>query len=451
MASGFLGELMQTISDRGRRALNQAWAQFDQGSTPQTAQALLDLCEALLSRRGEASGVALAKTILSGYRAMPENARMVFLDGLQSGFGPDERELRLAVQAYATSPSGDALRALQTVVEPRRQELIRRLNQAPGGTAQLVEMRRDMLRLGGSSWRWSDLDADFVHLLSSWFNRGFLVMRQVNWDTPARILEKIIRYEAVHAIRDWDDLRDRIEPSDRRLFAFFHPRLVDEPLIFVEVALTREVPHAIAPLLARNRDLQASDEARTAVFYSISNCQDGLRGISFGHFLIKQVAEELQRELPDLDQFVTLSPVPNFARWLAASGDAEDRSLAQALADKQWTSNDETAAFLRPQVERAAARYFMTAKRDDGRPVDPVARFHLGNGASLDGIHWPADLSSGALSAAHGLMVNYRYDLTRIEANHESYAEAATVNVASSVRRLMSRPVSSLFPRIGTG
>jgi malonyl-CoA decarboxylase len=451
MASNFLGDLMQTISDRGRRALNQAWAQFDHGPPPQSAQALLDLCEALLSRRGEASGVALAKMMLNGYRALPDSERFMFLNGVQSGFGPDERELRLVVEAYATSPKADTLRALQAVVEPRRQELIRRLNQAPGGTEQLVAMRRDLLRLAASSKQCSDLDADFVHLFSSWFNRGFLVMRQINWDTPARILEKIIRYEAVHAIRDWDDLRDRIEPEDRRLFAFFHPRLVDEPLIFVEVALTRDVPHAIAPLLARNRSVMAAAEARTAVFYSISNCQDGLRGISFGHFLIKQVAEELQRELPDLEQFVTLSPVPHFARWLAASDYAEDRALASALADLSWIMKDEMISLLRPQVERAAARYFMTAKRDDGQPVDPVARFHLGNGASLDGIHWPADFATAALSAAHGLMVNYRYDLSRIEANHEAYAEAGTVMTASSVRRLLSRPALSLFPRLGTG
>lgn len=448
MSGGFLGDLMQTISDRGRRAIGQAWLHFDLPSGVLSVPQLLEHCNSLLSRRGEASGVALAAAILKGFAALPDDQRMLFLDGLETYYGPDPVALEQAVENYRKDGNSSTLRALQDAVEPRRQELIRRLNLAPGGTGQLVEMRRDVLRLSSDPKRWAALDADFVHLLGSWFNRGFLVMRRINWDTPARILEKIIRYEAVHAIGGWDDLRRRIEPEDRRLFAFFHPRLIDEPLIFVEVALTSDIPSAIAPLLEQDRTVQPAALANTAVFYSISNCQDGLKGISFGHFLIKQVAEDLKQEQPGLTNFVTLSPSPGFASWLSRSADPDDMALAGKLEMAHWQHSEAETATLRPLVERAAARYYTSAKRPDGRPVDPVSRFHLGNGASLDRINWPADTSENAVRTAHGLMVNYRYDLAKIEENHESFAERGIVITSSAVKRLCSRSSGTMFQRV---
>ena len=235
------------------------------------------------------------------------------------------------------------------------------------------------------------VDEDFVHLFSSWFNRGFLVLRRIDWSTPAIVLEKIIRYEAVHAIHDWNDLRRRIDPPDRRCYAFFHPALVDDPLIFVEVALTRDIPGAIAPILAPDREVSSRISARTAVFYSISNCQRGLAGVSFGNFLIKQVVEDICRDLPKLNTFVTLSPVSSFASWLARER-ADDTSIALSAADKEafaaldtpdWWRNEETAAALKEPLLRAAAWYFLRAKNKRGVPADAVARFHLGNGARL--------------------------------------------------------------------
>jgi malonyl-CoA decarboxylase len=285
------------------------------------------------------------------------------------------------------------------------------------------------------------LDRDVVHLLSSWFNRGFLVLRRIDWSTPANILEQIIRYEAVHEIRDWNDLRRRIDPIDRRCYAFFHPALVDEPLIFVEVALTETIPGAIAPLLAEDRPLVPTERARTAVFYSISNTQRGLGGISFGSFLIKQVVEELRRELPKLENFVTLSPVPGFMQWLKQASDVpvsdEERVLLENLDKPDWFENPELAAQLRAVLEPLAAHYFLKARTPKGRLIDSVARFHLGNGARLERIDWLGDLSPKGLRESAGIMVNYLYRLEDIEKNHEAYANQGEVIASGTVKKLL--------------
>ena len=298
------------------------------------------------------------------------------------------------------------------------------------------------------------VDADFVHLFSSWFNRGFLVLRRIDWSTPAIVLEKIIRYEAVHEIRDWDDLRRRIDPPDRRCYAFFHPALVDEPLIFVEVALTDGIASAITPILANKRQTLVPERATTAVFYSISNCQRGLAGVTFGHFLIKQVAEEIAREISRLSTFVTLSPVPGFANWLAGERaienspalNAEDREKFSLLDRPDWWREAETADVLREPLLRAAGAYFLTARTRRGTPVDPVARFHLGNGARLEQIDWLADTSPKGLAQSHGLMVNYLYDLEDIEKNHEAYAQQQAIVASSAVTRLVRAPARDMVP-----
>jgi malonyl-CoA decarboxylase len=296
------------------------------------------------------------------------------------------------------------------------------------------------------------VDADFAYLFSTWFNRGFLVLRRIDWSTPAVILEKIIRYEAVHQIRDWVDLRARIDSPDRRCYAFFHPALVDEPLIFVEVALTREIPGAIAPILALKRDPIDPERATTAVFYSISNCQRGLAGVSFGSFLIKQVVAEICRDRARLSTFVTLSPVPNFAGWLTrqragptpALSEADRNALA-GIDKPEWWTDQAVIDEMREPMLRAAATYFMTARNKSGSPFDAVARFHLGNGARLERLNWPGDLSDRGRRQSFGLMVNYLYDLGDIEKNHEAYAESRTIIAASAVRKL-ARPSRALTP-----
>jgi malonyl-CoA decarboxylase len=364
-----------------------------------------------------------------------------FFGGLARNYGPDRERLAQAIETWRAQPNDDDASDLHFASEPRRQELIRRLNRAPGGTGELVAMRADLLDLMDGDKDLAALDRDVVHLLASWFNRGFLVLRRIDWSTPANILEKIIRYEAVHEIRDWDDLRRRIDPIDRRCYAFFHPALVDEPLIFVEVALTESIPGAIAPLLAQERLPVPVERARTAVFYSISNTQRGLGGISFGNFLIKQVVEELRRELPKLENFVTLSPVPGFMHWVKQAADVpvtdEDRTLLEDMEKPDWVENTELATQLRSVLEPLAAYYFLKARTPKGRLIDSVARFHLGNGARLERINWLGDRSPKGLRESAGFMVNYLYRLEDIEKNHEAYANQGTVAASGAVKKLL--------------
>jgi malonyl-CoA decarboxylase len=411
---------------------------------------LAKLAEALLSERGEASGVVLAAELLAGYSALPAEDRAAFLLVLARRFGADRAKLERAIGRWRDDPSPAHGVALHAAAEPRRQELIRRLNFAPGGTERLVRMREDVLAALDQHPELAVVDADLRHLLTSWFNRGFLVLRRIDWNTEAALLERIIRYEAVHEIGSWDELRRRIEPEDRRCFAFVHPTLPGEPLIFVEVALVREIPEAIAPLLAADRRPLAANRAGVAAFYSISNCQDGLRGVPLGNFLIKHVVDELQRELPGLRSFVTLSPVPGFMRWLAREraarasswlAEAERPTLA-ALDQPDWHRSAPAVHALRPLLSAAIAEYLLRARDGKGRPLDAVARFHLNNGARLERINWLGDLSAKGLSEGAGFMVNYLYDVRQIERNHEVFAREGRVIAARGVHKLL-RPAGA--------
>jgi malonyl-CoA decarboxylase len=455
MNTSFFGELLQTISDRGRALVDRTRGR--RGAAAERSESLVDMCEELVSVRGEASGTALARDILLRFAELTTGPRIAFFEALAHRFGPDQERLERAVAAWQKSP-GDATAAeLHQAAEPRRQELFRRLNLAPGGTKALVAMRERLMDALDHRDDLAAVDADFVHLFSSWFNRGFLVLRRIDWSTPANILEKIIHYEAVHEIGDWRDLRSRIDPPDRRCYAFFHPALVDEPLIFVEVALTREIPGAIAPILSDKREPVEPQRATTAVFYSITNCQRGLAGVTFGHFLIKQVVEEVSRELPRISHFVTLSPAPNFAAWLnrervneaSLSLDEDDREALSALAQPDWWRDPAIAAAVREPFLRAAAWYYLRARNGRGMPADSVARFHLGNGARLERLNWLGDTSSRALQQSYGLMVNYLYDLDYIEQNHEAYAQQHAIVAASAVSRLVRTPTREVVPISG--
>ncbi|MBV1697737.1 MAG: malonyl-CoA decarboxylase [Hyphomicrobiales bacterium] len=450
--TSFFSEMLQSIADRSRAFLRER-----REGRRERSEGLIELCEDLLSGRGEASGVALADEILADYAALKTGPRVAFFEALARVFGYDSERIDAAIAAWTRAPSAEAAAELNRASEPRRLELFRRLNLAPGGTAALVRMREQLLDAMGHRDDLAVVDNDFVHLFSSWFNRGFLVLRRIDWQTPALILEKIIRYEAVHQIRDWNDLRRRIDLPDRRCYAFFHPALVDEPLIFVEVALTREIPGAIAPILADKREVVDPARASTAVFYSITSCQRGLAGVSFGHFLIKQVAEEISRAMSQIGAFVTLSPAPNFAAWLArernspasiALTDADRQALA-ALDNPDWWRDPAVAAAVREPLLSAAAWYFLRGRNARNQPVDAVARFHLGNGARLERLDWLGDTSERALAQSHGLMVNYLYELDQIERNHEAYAQQQTVVAASAVSRLVHAPVREIVPVSG--
>jgi malonyl-CoA decarboxylase len=422
-----LSELFHGFSRQGRELLRKhlPFAAFEPVIAPRSRVELLcDMARELISSRGEASGVAIATDMLRVYEAAEPDERTAFFRALANDFNPDRAILDAAWARFQAEGWG-AHPALAAAIEAPRQELFRRLNLAPAGTAALVRMREALLRMRDEP-DVALVEADLAHLLQSWFNRGFLTMRAINWSSPARLLERVIHYEAVHDIRDWDDLRSRLDPPDRRCYAFFHPAMPDDPLIFVEVALTREVPGSIQALLAPDRMSLPSAEATTAVFYSISNCQPGLRGISFGHFLIKQVAADLKREIPTLEQFVTLSPIPGFMKWLAS----DDPDLAGRAG-----AGDE---MLRGALLERAAHYFLEVKNAGRRPIDPVARFHLGNGARLEQLNWMGDTSPKGLRQSAGLMVNYRYDLLAIEELHEGFANHGAIVTGKPFRQLIA-------------
>ncbi|ANT59522.1 decarboxylase [Salipiger sp. CCB-MM3] len=370
----------------------------------------------LLEARSEGVVTALARQVLQRYDSMSGPEKLEAFRGL-AALNIDAAALRSALDAYEAAPSGGSYRAFMGAAEPPRAELLRRLNMVPGATERLVRMRSDLLRRSRDEPELQALDEDFRHLFKSWFNRGFLVLRPISWESPAHVLEKIIAYEAVHAIHSWDDLRRRLAPPDRRCFAFFHPAMPDEPLIFVEVALTRGVPGSVQALLSEDREPMEAASADTAVFYSISNCQPGLAGISFGNSLIKQVASDLSSALPGLKTFVTLSPIPGLVAWLDEQGTAFDPQDAKRMS-------------------QLAAHYLLTAKRGDGRPRDPVARFHLGNGAMVHAVHAGADTSENGQRQSGGAMVNYLYDLPKVETYHDRFAATGEVIASSAVKSL---------------
>lgn len=393
-----------------------------------------------MSEQGEVSGTKVASAVLAKYESLEQEQKTAFFECLANDYDLETDLVIEAAREYSANRSPQALEKLTETSEPRRQELMRRLNQVPGATEKLVQMREDILPLLKERPEFALVDSDFEHLFSAWFNRGFLVLKPIDWRTPANILEKIIEYEAVHAINDWDDLRRRLQPEDRRCFAFFHPVMPEEPLIFVEVALTKGVPDSISSLLAESREVLPPEKTDTAVFYSISNCQTGLKGVSFGNFLIKQVVNDLKQDLAGLKNFVTLSPVPGFRKWfLKEHGDTTHPDLSD-IVDAMGKEDPEVRRLsLEPyekHLSKLMAEYMVETKRSDGMPFDPVSRFHLGNGASLARINWMADTSPNGIRQSAGMMVNYKYDLATVENNHESYVHEKEVHTTREIRVL---------------
>lgn len=437
----FFNKLFRSIAERGRILLSPRLRAVV--ARRDRVAKLADLCHALLAEQGEPASAALAMEALAVYSALDVAGRAEFFERLDREFSPRPETVTQAMDAYRANPGAQGLAALAQAVEPARQELFRRLNMAPGGTATLVEMRGLVLnQLPHRPQLWP-VEADLAHLLRSWFNRGFITLQRIDWHTPAHILEKLIRYEAVHAINGWEDLRRRLA-DDRRCFAFFHPALPDEPLIFVEVALVRGLAAAVQPLLDPASEMGDPDRADTAIFYSISDCQAGLQGISFGNFLIKQVAAELQEELGKLKTFATLSPVPGFRAWLEANAPglaaARGESALASWLEKTKEQTDARAVApgeeLREVLLQLCAHFLTRERRDDGRPLDAVARFHLRNGARLERINWAADGSPHGLAQSAGIMVNYLYEIDEVERNHEAYVNEGKITVSRRVDSL---------------
>ncbi|MEE2763185.1 MAG: malonyl-CoA decarboxylase [Pseudomonadota bacterium] len=439
MNMSFLQELFSSITQRD--ALQR---KFGARKVSYTHADLEAACEELLHSDGEAASIVLASRALDIYQSLGEEDKKAFFDALAKNFAADPDKIDAAYRVYKSDRSNKHLAALFEVSEPLRQEVLRRLNLAQGATYELVKMRQDFLALMKGHKDFDSINADFVHLFASWFNRGFLVLKRIDWTTPASILEKIIRYEAVHKIQGWDDLRRRLDNRDRRCFGFFHPAIGDEPLIFVEVALTKGIPNRIQPILAHDHfDIDAPELADSAAFFGISNCQVGLRGISFGNFLIKQVVQELKQELPNLKNFVTLSPLPMFRSWLEKtyhpdSGllTSEAQETLALLDNPDWPANPELADRLNEVVRPLAARYLLKEKNGENLPLNPVARFHLGNGAELHRINWLGNVSESGMKQSAGLMVNYLYVIENIEKNNEKYTTNGEIVCSPSVREL---------------
>ncbi len=429
-----LARILGSVMDVGRIILNRRGLISSPGLA--TEKALLEECRELLHHRGEASGLALARDILTKYQEASKEDRLAFFRGLAKDYEPDTAEVRAAATAYAGDPSRKHFQNLSKAMESPRQKLFRRLNMAPGGTGILVKMREQMLDLEQDHPELKQVSHDLRQLFVSWFNKGFLELRHIDWGAPALELEKIIAYEAVHEINGWDDLRSRLR-DDRRCFAFFHPAMEHDPLVFVEVALTDKVPGAIAPLLDQSRDMLPSNKANTVVFYSISNCHRGLAGVSFGNFLIKSVVNELKQEMPWLKQFVTLSPIPGFRRWLDKAENLEEMVPASMVAKARAPVGKVVESETKEALMKLCAHYLVEEKSGT-LAKDPVARFHLGNGARLHRLHWGADLTSKGREQSAGMMVNYLYDLDRIEENHEAYFDQGTISVSKTITGLLN-------------
>jgi len=432
---------------------------------------------------GEASARQRVATLASLYRGLNDDGRTQLLGLLADEFGPDELEINRAIQAYLDAQGPGRRHAesqLRLALGSPRIRILKQFNLLPDGVKLLVDMRADVLRYVGRTRELEPagtrgqrplvdppiqheplevLDEELYSLLGSWFDIGNLELRRITWNSPAMLLEKLIAYEAVHEIQSWADLRNRLD-SDRRCYAFFHPRMPDEPLVFVEIALVKDMADNIHSLLDESAPAFDPHAAQAAIFYSISTSQAGLRGVSFGGFLIKRVVETLSADLPRLRTFATLSPVPGFRQWLEAQARSKDpgffgakerarlceeagvrdphEALAQLLL-RGFATEAQPPESLRPILTRLCAQYLVEAKHED-RPLDSVARFHLGNGARLDRINWLADTSPRGIKQSAGIMVNYLYKPDEIEDNHEAYAREGRVVISDAVKRLLRKP-----------
>ena len=380
--------------------------------------------ESVMSTTGEVSTLVYAEHLLNLIENQDDKNLIKFLKNLLSSYDIDTKKLLKDVETYSSDKNEQNYKQIRASSEPKWVELFRRLNSTTNGTFRLVKLRERIRSLNKSELK--TFDSGLLSLFKYWFNPSFLVLEKIDWETPANILEKIIEYEAVHEINSWDDLRARLAPSDRQCFAFFHPLIPDDPLIFVEVALCQDIPKSIDEIIKIDRDEIDIETANTAIFYSISNCHNGLLGISFGNFLIKKVAKNLKRELPELNQFQTLSPLPGLMNWME-----EYAPITFERCSDKNCGDDE--------LLKQTIRYLTISDRKDGMPNDPVARFHIGNGASLERVNLNADLSEKGLSQSYGIMANYLYDLDVVEENHEAFFKNKIVQTSNKIKSMKKK------------
>ena len=414
----FFSDLINSLFDKTNRKKNFSFL-FEK----KQSKSLYDYIENIYEAKGEISALSYSEELFDLLDEIDDKTFIKFFHYLEKNYDLEINSLYQILKNYEKRKDYNFYKDFKNITETKRSEIFRRLNSTQHGTIKLVKLREKLLRFLGKYPNLRKIDYDLSSLFKDWFNRGFLILKPIDWETPANILEKIIEYEAVHQIKSWDELRSRLEPEDRKCFAYFHPAMEDEPLIFIEVALTKDIPKNITEILEPNRSRIDSQEATTAVFYSISNCQNGLQGISFGNFLIKQVAKDLEKNFSKLTKFVTLSPVPGFVKWL----EKNDSKLHKKLVNKLNVSNIEKNKSL---INKLIFDYFFISNREDNLPNDPVARFHIGNGAILENINFLGDVSEKGLQQSLGTMVNYLYDLEEVEKNHEKYVVDKKINTS---------------------
>ena len=419
----FFNDLINSLFDKPNKKKS-----FNFFSDKKKILSTRDFIDNVALAKGEVSALGYAEFLMQHCEKLDEKELIIFFNLMRENFDISSLELSQAVDEYKVNSNSENLITLMKFSEPKRREIFRRCNGISRGTIRLVNLRKRLLGILKKNPELKAVDYDLVYLFKNWFNRGFLILRPINWETPAHILEKIIAYEAVHEINSWDELRLRLAPKDRRCFAFFHPAMQDEPIIFVEVALMKNIPSKIQDVLEEKRDFLEPDEANVAVFYSISNCQKGLSGISFGNFLIKQVANDLKFEFNNIKKFVTLSPVPGLRNWIKNKKPKFEMTLEKFKKSEQFLK-------VEPSLMNCAGNYFLNSDRSDGMPNDPVARFHLGNGASLEQINYLGDTSLNGLNLSGGLMVNYLYDLDKVEENHEAYTSENKLNISKNAKK----------------
>ena len=419
----FFNDLINSLFDKPNKKKS-----FNFFSDKKKILSTRDFIDNVALAKGEVSALGYAEFLMQHCEKLDEKELIIFFKLMRENFDISSLELSQAVDEYKVNSNSENLITLMKFSEPKRREIFRRCNGISRGTIRLVNLRKRLLGILKKNPELKAVDYDLVYLFKNWFNRGFLILRPINWETPAHILEKIIAYEAVHEINSWDELRLRLAPKDRRCFAFFHPAMQDEPIIFVEVALMKNIPSKIQDVLEEKRDFLEPDEANVAVFYSISNCQKGLSGISFGNFLIKQVANDLKFEFNNIKKFVTLSPVPGLRNWIKNKKPKFEMTLEKFKKSEQFLK-------VEPSLMNCAGNYFLKSDRSDGMPNDPVARFHLGNGASLEQINYLGDTSLNGLNLSGGLMVNYLYDLDKVEENHEAYTSENKLNISKNAKK----------------
>ena len=419
----FFNDLINSLFDKPNKKKS-----FNFFSDKKKILSTKDFIDNVALAKGEVSALGYAEFLMQHCEKLDEKELIIFFKLMRENFDISSLELSQAVDEYKVNNNSENLITLMKFSEPKRREIFRRCNGISRGTIRLVNLRKRLLGILKKNPELKAVDYDLVYLFKNWFNRGFLILRPINWETPAHILEKIIAYEAVHEINSWDELRLRLAPKDRRCFAFFHPAMQDEPIIFVEVALMKNIPSKIQDVLEEKRDFLEPDEANVAVFYSISNCQKGLSGISFGNFLIKQVANDLKFEFNNIKKFVTLSPVPGLRNWIKNKKPKFEMILEKFKKSEQFLK-------VEPSLMNCAGNYFLKSDRSDGMPNDPVARFHLGNGASLEQINYLGDTSLNGLNLSGGLMVNYLYDLDKVEENHEAYTSENKLNISKNAKK----------------